>query len=65
MQAILVNNAAEDVRQTAIHRLAEAGHNDRLYLAKGGFKGMNGNYAAGVLEGVAYFFPETANWISP
>jgi sucrose-6-phosphatase len=65
LQAILVNNAAEDVRQTAIHRLAEAGHNDRLYLAKGGFRGMNGNYAAGVLEGLAHFFPETADWISP
>jgi sucrose-6F-phosphate phosphohydrolase len=64
-QAILVNNAAEDVRQTAIHRLAEAGHNDRLYLAKGDFMGLNGNYAAGVLEGLAHFFPETADWIRP
>lgn len=65
LQAILVNNAAEDVRRTAIHRLAENGQSDRLYLAKGGFKGMNGNYAAGVLEGLAHFFPETADWISP
>ncbi|MFO7714441.1 HAD-IIB family hydrolase [Desulfosarcina sp.] len=64
-QAILVNNAAEDVRQTAIHRLAEAGHNHRLYLAKGDFMGLNGNYAAGVLEGLAHFFPETAEWIRP
>ena len=63
LQAILVSNAGEDVRQTAIHRLAEAGHSDRLYLAKGGFKGMNGNYAAGVLEGVAHFFPEIADWV--
>lgn len=65
LQAILVNNAAEDVRQTARRRLAEKGLNDRLYLAKGGFKGMNGNYAAGVLEGLAHFFPETADWIFP
>jgi HAD superfamily hydrolase (TIGR01484 family) len=63
LQAILVSNAGEDVRQTAIHRLAETGHSDRLYLAKGGFKGMNGNYAAGVLEGVAHFFPEIADWV--
>jgi sucrose-6F-phosphate phosphohydrolase len=62
LQAILVKNATEDVRQTAIHRLAVDGHKDRLYLAKGGFKGMNGNYAAGVLEGVAHFFPKTADW---
>jgi sucrose-6F-phosphate phosphohydrolase len=65
LQAILVKNAAEDVRQTALHRLAESGLKDRLYLSKGDFKGMNGNYAAGVLEGVAHFFPEIVNWISP
>lgn len=63
LQAVLVKNAAEDVRKTACHRLAEKGLDDRLYLAKGGFKGMNGNYAAGVLEGLAHFFPEIADWI--
>jgi hypothetical protein len=36
---------------------------DRLYPATGGWKGMNGNYAAGVLEGVVHFFPETAGWL--
>ena len=64
LQAILVNNAAEDVRQTAIHRLTEDGHSDWLYLARGGFAGMNGNYAAGVLEGLVHFFPATAEWIN-
>jgi hypothetical protein len=24
--------------------------------------GMNGHYAAGVLEGIAHFFPETTTW---
>jgi len=24
---------------------------------------MNGNYAAGVIEGVVHFFPETAGWL--
>ena len=63
LQSVLVKNAAEDVRRTACHRLAEKGFSDRLYLAKGSFKGMNGNYAAGVLEGLAHFFPEIADWI--
>jgi HAD superfamily hydrolase (TIGR01484 family) len=63
LQSVLVKNAAEDVRRTARHRLAVKGLSDRLYLAKGGFKGMNGNYAAGVLEGFAHFFPENAGWI--
>lgn len=62
MQSILVGNAAADVRRTATHRLTEIGRIDRLYLATGDFHGMNGNYAAGVLEGVAHFFPETASW---
>ena len=62
MQAILVSNAADDVRQTATAQLTEKGLLERLYLAKGNFKGMNGNYSAGVLEGVAHFFPETTSW---
>jgi sucrose-6-phosphatase len=62
MQAILVGNAAPDVRETATDRLKEKGQVARLYLAKGDFHGMNGNYAAGVMEGVVHFFPETASW---
>ena len=63
MPAILVHNAAEDVRQTALAQLSRQGMRDRLYPATGGWKGMNGNYAAGVLEGVVHFFPETAGWL--
>ena len=63
LPAILVKNTASDVRQTALYRLDCMGMQDRLYRAKGGFMGMNGNYAAGVLEGLIHFFPETANWL--
>ena len=63
MQAILVANAADDVRRLATTRAAENGWSGRLYLAAGDFLGMNGNYAAGVLEGLAHFFPEIAEWI--
>jgi len=38
---------------------------DTLYIAKGDFLDMNGNYAAGVLEGVAHFLPETITWMKP
>jgi hypothetical protein len=34
-----------------------------LYLAQGGFPGMNGNYSAGILEGVSHFFPFTRCWM--
>jgi len=64
MQSVLVANAAQDVRETALQGVREGGHRDTLYLAKGSFFGMNGNYAAGVLEGLAHFFPETTAWLS-
>ncbi len=64
MQAVLVANAADDVRRRATERTARDGGSGRLYLAGGDFLGMNGNYAAGVLEGLAHFFPEAIDWIA-
>ena len=59
LQAVLVKNAAADVRQSAIDHVSKDGRQELLYLAKGDFYGLNGNYAAGVLEGLVHFFPET------
>lgn len=59
LQAVLVRNAAEDVRQEARAAVAEKGIESKLYLAMGGFLNTNGNYAAGVLEGLVHFLPET------
>ncbi|MFZ4666042.1 MAG: haloacid dehalogenase, partial [Prochlorotrichaceae cyanobacterium] len=36
---------------------------NRLYLARGGFLGMNGNYSAGILEGIAHYHPDTQQWM--
>ena len=63
MQSVLVANASQDVREAALRAVSENGHRDTLYLAQGSFLGMNGNYAGGVLEGLAHFFPETAAWL--
>jgi HAD superfamily hydrolase (TIGR01484 family) len=60
---ILVANATEDVRNEALHLSAVRGTGDSLYLAKGDFMGMNGNYSAGILEGVAHFLPQTRGWM--
>jgi len=35
-----------------------------LYLAHGGLLGMNGNYSAGILEGVVHFIPATRDWLT-
>lgn len=59
LNAVLVKNASQDVRDQALQCLAEKGWTNRLYTAEGNLPGMNGNYCAGVLEGLAYFLPET------
>jgi sucrose-6-phosphatase len=63
LQAILVRNASEAVRREVLEGVESRGLRERLYLARGGFLGLNGNYAAGVLEGTAHFFPEVRHWL--
>jgi HAD superfamily hydrolase (TIGR01484 family) len=60
---ILVANATGDVRDEVLQLSAARGTSDSLYLAKGDFMGMNGNYSAGILEGVAHFLPQTCAWM--
>lgn len=61
--SVLVANAHEDVRREAVARAARLGTSDALYLARGGPWGMNGNYSAGILEGVLHFHPSVALWL--
>jgi hypothetical protein len=58
-----VANASADVRDEAKQMALNLGEMDALYLAHGGFLGMNGNYSAGILEGVAHYMPETTDLI--
>lgn len=57
--SVLVANAQDVVRQRAITEAKQAGNETSLYIAQGDFLGMNGNYSAGMLEGVAHFHPWT------
>lgn len=63
LQAVLVKNAAKEVRREALASAAEKGLSETLYVAQGNFLGMNGNYSAGVLEGLAHFVPAVQPWI--
>lgn len=63
LQAVLVRNAHCGVREEALHKVREKGIPEQLYIAQGNFLEMNGNYAAGVLEGLVHFIPETLHWI--
>ena len=63
LQAVLVANAREQVRREAVAGVQAAGCEECLYLARGDWMGMNGNYCAGVLEGLVHFIPECAEWL--
>src|SRR5690606_34117869 len=58
VNAVLVRNASPQVRDMALERSRQNGNPAALYLAQvmPGC-GMNGNYAAGVIEGVMHFVP--------
>lgn len=63
IQAVLVRNASDEVRREALESVVKNGRAETLYLAQGNFMGMNGNYTAGVLEGLAHFEPDVHPWI--
>ena len=55
--AVLVANATHAVRQQIDELSGKLPGPSRLYQARGGLLGMNGNYAGGILEGVVHFHP--------
>jgi sucrose-6-phosphatase len=61
LQSVLVANATAAVRAEALAEAKQQGTGDTLYLARGDFRGMNGNYAAGILEGLAHYIPRSAD----
>ncbi|OUC16146.1 MAG: haloacid dehalogenase [Alkalinema sp. CACIAM 70d] len=61
--SVLVANAHRDVIDQAQAQAQEQETLDRFYLAQGNFLGMNGNYSAGILEGIAYYHPHTQAWM--
>lgn len=63
IQSVLVANASIEVANQAQNLASKEGTLPALYLAKGNFLGMNGNYSAGILEGIAYYLPFTRLWM--
>lgn len=58
VQSVLVNNASAEIKSLAYQLSNDADHLDQLYIAHdNGPLGMNGNYSAGVLQGVWHFAP--------
>jgi len=63
IQSVLVANADSEVIELARIQARKQGTMAAFYLARGGFLGMNGNYSAGILEGVAHYHPDTQVWM--
>lgn len=63
INGVLVANATEDVRREALQRSRQGGTAAALYFARGGYRGLNGNYSAGILEGLVHYKPEVDSWI--
>lgn len=63
IQSVLVANADFAVVEQAQAQVSRQGNLEAFYLARGGFLGMNGNYSAGILEGLAHYLPETLAWM--
>lgn len=61
IQSVLVANASADIKQAAVQLSEHNGHASALYLANNEPLSNNGNYAAGVLQGVAHFAPHFAH----
>ncbi len=61
--AVLVANSEAEVQRQAIQLAEAAGYPAQLYIARGGFMNMNGNYSAGMLEGIAHYYPHTRAWM--
>lgn len=56
--SVLVANAENQIKEQVVN-----GAPGMLYIAVGGYLGMNGNYSAGILEGVAHYWPEIDQWL--
>ncbi|MBV5262002.1 haloacid dehalogenase [Synechococcus moorigangaii CMS01] len=57
--AVLVANAHPKLKQ----QLQDTQNNNQVYFPQGDFLGMNGNYSAGILEGILHYFPHYQNWL--
>lgn len=61
IHSVLVANASSNVKETAQHIVANNGYANALYLADHNVLGMNGNYSAGILQGIWHFAPAFRN----
>lgn len=57
IKSILVANAHQEVKEKVKFHLQTTEEKNSVYIAKGGYLTMNGNYSGGILEGIFHYFP--------
>ncbi|WP_373479654.1 HAD-IIB family hydrolase [Geminocystis sp.] len=55
IKSILVANAHEEIKN--IIQKMQLQETNNIYIAEGKYLNLNGNYSAGILEGIVYYFP--------
>lgn len=63
IHSVLVANASDEVKKKALQRASMNNESNTLYIARGDCCGMNGNYCAGVLEGIIHYMPVVKDWL--
>lgn len=58
IKSILVANASPEFKAEVKEQINKNASFAHLYIACGGYLNMNGNYVAGILEGINHYFPE-------
>ena len=58
IQSILVANASVEVQKIALDKSKLSGNEGSIFIAKGSYQGFNGNYSAGILEGINHYIPD-------
>ena len=63
IRSILVANATDEIKRTTVAKARINAQSESIYLAQGDFYGMNGNYCAGIIEGVVHYMPDVKEWL--
>lgn len=59
IKAILVANAHSELKEKVLLESQKQGFVDSIYIAKGLSPDTNGNYSAGIIEGINHYFPNS------
>lgn len=62
IKSVCVHNATREVKELAKKSVRNNSIKSSLYIARGGMNNFNGNYSAGIIEGIAHFYPGFINF---